>query len=510
MNSAYQKWWRQDQQVLSLIVTSLSESVLPYVVGKLTAREAWSALMKHCSSTNPSRIMHLHNRLHNTQKGTREFVQDIQQTRDELAAAGYPVQETVSIYALLRGLGPAYSAFSAGILSNLINLGFDDVVAQVNSYEDLLKFTHSTKDTTASEFPPTANQTQTTSSDRGRGRNNGRNNRGRGRNGGRYIPRCQLCGQFGHRVLECRERFNKSFYEQQNTAPNYTNQAFPQAYTTNLQPPQVYTTNLQPIHTPQDNSAWYLDSGATHHVTNNAHNLTDPAIYQGPDQLHVGNGIGLVIHSTGSSSLISQSLPLKLINILHVPDIRKNLLSVFRLTNDNSVFVEFHATYCVVKDEITGRPLLRGTVKDVLYLLAQAHPPEANIGERIGMDLWHHRLGHPNMRLLQSVISTYGLPTFSINKTPSCDACSKSKSHRLPYAQSIHRTFKPLEIIHSDLWGPSPIVSHLGHRYYVIFIDDFTRYTWLYPLKLKSDVLSVFTNFQLRVEKQLNHKIISL
>ena len=132
-------------------------------------------------------------------------------------------------------------------------------------------------------------------------------------------------------------------------------------------------------------------------MTNNAHNLTDPEIYQGPDQLHVGNGTGLVIHSTSSSSLISRSLPLKLINILHVQDIRKNLLSVFRLTNDNSMFVEFHATYCVVKDEITERPLLRGTVKDGLYLLAQAHPPEANIGERIGMDLWHHRLGHPNM-----------------------------------------------------------------------------------------------------------------
>ena len=132
-------------------------------------------------------------------------------------------------------------------------------------------------------------------------------------------------------------------------------------------------------------------------MTNNAHNLTYPAIYQGPDQLHVGNGTSLVFHSIGSSSLISLSLPLKLINILYVLDIRKNLLSVFRLTNNNSVFVEFHTTYCVVKDEITGRPLLRGTVKDGLYLLAQAQPPEVNIGERIGVDLWHHRLGHPNM-----------------------------------------------------------------------------------------------------------------
>ena len=73
VNPAYQVWWCQDQQVLSLIVTFLSESVLSCVVGKNTAKEAWLALSKHCSSTNPSRIMHLHNRLHNTSKGTRSI-----------------------------------------------------------------------------------------------------------------------------------------------------------------------------------------------------------------------------------------------------------------------------------------------------------------------------------------------------------------------------------------------------------------------------------------------------
>ena len=102
VNIAHQTWWHQDQHVLSLIITSISESILPCVVGKITTKEAWSALMKHCSYTNPSRIMHLNNHLHNTPKGTRsvaEFVQDIQRTCDELATAGYPVQEIVSIYA---------------------------------------------------------------------------------------------------------------------------------------------------------------------------------------------------------------------------------------------------------------------------------------------------------------------------------------------------------------------------------------------------------------------------
>ena len=182
-----------------------------------------------------------------------------------------------------------------------------------------------------------------------------------------------------------------------------------------------------------------------------------------------------MIHSIGSSSLISRSYPLKLSNILHVPKIRKTLLSIYRLTNDNAIYVEFHATYCVVKDEETRKSLLQGKVKDGLYLLNQAHPPEVNMGKRTSLNQWHHLLGHPNMRVLQNAISIYGLPTLSSNKNLLGDACSSSKSYRLPYSHSLHQTIEPLEIIHSDLWGPSPVISHAKNRYYVIFVDDFTR-----------------------------------
>ena len=140
----------------------------------------------------------------------------------------------MSIYALLCGLGSSYSAFCARISSNLTNFSVEDVISQINSYDELMKFSTSTKDTRVCDFPPTANQTQLTSSERGRGRNNGRNNRAIGQNSIKYTSRCQLCGQFGHRVLECRERFNKSFYGHQNALINPNTQMFPQAYNTNL------------------------------------------------------------------------------------------------------------------------------------------------------------------------------------------------------------------------------------------------------------------------------------
>ena len=129
---------------------------------------------------------------------------------------------------------------------------------------------------------------------------------------------------------------------------------------------------------------------------------------------------------------------------------------------------------------------------------------------RISLDVWHHRLGHPNMQTLQQIISTYRHPTSSVNKLLSCNACLTSKPHRLPYSSSIHQTHKALEIVHSDLWGPSPVISHTENQYYLIFVDDFTQYTWLYPLKLKSDVVLVFLDFQLHVECQFSPKIINL
>ena len=161
--------------------------------------------------------------------------------------------------------------------------------------------------------------------------------------------------------------------------------------------------------TPLDNTIWYPDSGATHHVTNDSQAMVDPALYQGTEQLQIRNGSGLFIHSTGSSSLPSRSHSLKLQNILHVPDIKKNLLSIYRLTNENYVYVEFHADHCIVKEEGTGRPLLKGTVWNGLYLLNQSNNPRAFAAEKVAMELWHQRLAHPHFKILRHIIATHGL-----------------------------------------------------------------------------------------------------
>jgi transposase InsO family protein len=83
-----------------------------------------------------------------------------------------------------------------------------------------------------------------------------------------------------------------------------------------------------------------------------------------------------------------------------------------------------------------------------------------------------------------------------------CDACELAKHTRGTYPSSGMRSKKPFEVIHSDVWGPCEVHSISGHRWFVTFIDCFSRYTWLYLLKRKSDVFSVFKDLCALIKNQ--------
>lgn len=94
-----------------------------------------------------------------------------------------------------------------------------------------------------------------------------------------------------------------------------------------------------------------------------------------------------------------------------------------------------------------------------------------------------------------------------MNEKAFCDSCQLGKSHLLPFNLSKSHATSPLEIIHTEIWRPAPLSSPSGFRYYVVFIDEFSRYTWLYPLRQKSDLLQTFNQFKTLVENQLTKKI---
>ena len=94
--------------------------------------------------------------------------------------------------------------------------------------------------------------------------------------------------------------------------------------------------------------------------------------------------------------------------------------------------------------------------------------------------LWHQRLGHPFSKLLQSALTSFpSNVTISVNDDicSQCKYCISAKMHRIPFPKHDMSSTSPLQLVHSDVWGPTPVTSVLGYRFYVIFVNDFTRFT---------------------------------
>lgn len=94
----------------------------------------------------------------------------------------------------------------------------------------------------------------------------------------------------------------------------------------------------------------------------------------------------------------------------------------------------------------------------------------------------------------------------SSSKTHSCADCLINKSHKLPFANSSITSTSPLEYIFTDVWT-SPITSVDNYKYYLVLVDHYTRYTWLYPLHRKSDVKTTFVAYKALVENRFQAKI---
>lgn len=262
---------------------------------------------------------------------------------------------------------------------------------------------------------------------------------------------------------------------------------------------------------PATEQTWYSNLGATHHITPDMANLSIHSAYQGGDAVQVGNGQGLSINHIGSSILHASNYSFHLRNLLHCPTASTNLLLMHQFSKDNSCYFYFDPNGFVVKDKISGRILFQGPIEHGLYpfRLTSNHVNKAGpavlLGERVSAPIWHSRLGHPSNATLHLVLSKFALSRFgaaTINTV--CESCQLGKSKKLPFSPSTSVTVRPLKLIHCDVWGPAPISSMSGFRFYVIFIDDFSRYCWIYPLYHKSDV---FVSFKAKVENLLENKI---
>ncbi|GJW09232.1 retrovirus-related pol polyprotein from transposon TNT 1-94 [Tanacetum coccineum] len=202
---------------------------------------------------------------------------------------------------------------------------------------------------------------------------------------------------------------------------------------------------------------------------------------------------------------------LKIDNVEHVDDLRFNLLSIGQIC-DNKCRV----TFSEHDSEITKNGEVIGIRKKGLYLMKLGNKPQdkiclATIDEN--SILWHRRLGHANMRLIQSLESkklVRNLPKLKFNQH-FCNACKiRKQAHASHKAKNIVSTTRCLELLHMDLFGPSAVRSYEENLYTLVIVDDSSRYTWTRFLKNKTEAFEQFEIFSRKIQNQLGFPIVSI
>ncbi|KAI3746199.1 hypothetical protein L6452_08623 [Arctium lappa] len=262
----------------------------------------------------------------------------------------------------------------------------------------------------------------------------------------------------------------------------------------------LQTMTMDPV-----DDQWSMDSGATDHLTCNQGKISKPSLNCPIGSIFVGNGAFVPVRGSGSSTISTPSRNLHLNNILYTPNIIKNLIFVRKFSVDNDVSIEFDPHGSSVKDYQSGQLLSRHNSSNRLYPLT--YPVTTATFFTSGTrDFWHDRLGHPGLPVLDFLSLNNIIPCTKRSRSLVCNSCQLSKHKRLPFSDSNSTTVLPFDSVHCDLWT-SPVPSKTGYEYYMVLLDDFTQYTWVFPMKFKSETFSKISQFHKYIQTQFNMTI---
>ena len=327
---------------------------------------------------------------------------------------------------------------------------------------------------------------------------------------------CRYCNKTGHMERECRRKQ----YDQRNKGKRYNAQAhsalipneeedtsFIQAFMSEVQTNKIQMERL-----------WYFDTGATHHLTHSREWLHNYKPLHHPLEVRFGdNGMKLALGKGTIYLSINNKSKITISNVYFVPGLAKNLLSVSEATS-NGTIIEFHYNCAIIRYKLPTGDIIKTTCPKIgkLYPLKMMDhsPVEAYIASSHQQDdqtlIWHHRLGHlhpKSMKTIQTHKLVEGIPTKPFQYLSICEGCIYGKQSRRKFPHHIHQTERALQIVHSDLCGPLQIPSITGNRYFITFIDDFTRFTIIYFMKSKAGAFNAFKTYKALAENQCQSQI---
>ncbi|XP_066380470.1 uncharacterized protein [Miscanthus floridulus] len=287
-NPAYQAWMIQDQQVLSYLFSSLSKEIFAQVSSATTAAELWAAIHAQHASQSHARIISTRMALATASKGTSsiaDYYTKMKGLADDMASAGKKLEDEDLVTYILKGLGEEFESIITAIANRVEPITVPELYAQLIAHEQRKELNSGDGTQFSANAATKGNRSGRGSSNnprsrddgnrggfgrggggRGRSNNNGGGGNGHGRN---FQPGvlCQICGKEGHPAYHCRKRFDN----------NYNG------------PPQKSVSSATSSSYGVDTN-WYVDSGATDHITGELERLTTRNKYHGGDNVHTADG----------------------------------------------------------------------------------------------------------------------------------------------------------------------------------------------------------------------------
>jgi hypothetical protein len=315
--------------------------------------------------------------------------------------------------------------------------------------------------------------------------------------------KCFVCKKFGHYAGQCPNR-KKNKGGTAATAEDID-------FQTQFQQECAFPVCCSSVEYSLD--IWYIDNGASSHITSVREHFTDLRDTEVRIDISLGDNRIVTVAGVGTVSFRREGLPpISFTDVLFVPGMKKNLILVSTL-QDRGLEVLFRGTEVLIFRRgcsVDSGQVIGVREGDLYRLLFQPlHALVASsVSSRQLCELWHRRMGHLHHGALGGLgeIVTK-VPQFSLEHQDVCRGCVLGKFAKASFPSSDSRSAGILDLVHTDVCGPMSQKSLSGCEYYLTFIDDYSRKTWIYFLKAKSMVFAWFQEFRALVENQSGKRI---
>ena len=486
------KYRTRKDRALATIVLGIDSSLL-YLIGEPEEPvEVWKKLRSQFQKKTWANKLVLRRKLHSLRlkqgEPVQEHIKKMTEIFNELDAIGTKTEEEDRVVQLLASLPESYDTLVTALEANENVPSMEVVIDRLLYEERKSKERHE--------------ETMTDHGEALSARSKQKWKRG---------VRCHQCGKLGHIQKDCYER-NERKYEKPKKPHSHKNSNWKKKNENGTSIGLVAVHVLAADGELRNN--WIIDSGATCHICCNHAMFDELEDLNTPQIVTLGDGKSIETSKRGTVQLKLKQLDGlykdgTLHDVLYVPELSYNLLSISKATSYGKT-IRFDKSICEILDEdneVVGLATKLGSLYYLSCEIGDSQKIVNTVKHQSRIKVWHQRYGHLNVSSLRKLANDQlvkGLSSSDVSdEMELCESCAQGKLHRSPFPTTGGNRAKALlELVHSDVCGKINAKSLSGAEYFLTFIDDKTRFVWVYILKHKSQVFQYFKEWKAMVERE--------